>query len=274
MTIPTELTVRGMAEIISHEAAVTGPYYDSVGVLTDGIGHTKLAGGHDPAIYPLGTVIPLEDILTAFRLDVRAFEKRVTSALTVHTEPYEYDAFGSFDFNTGGIFKAECVKSHNAGNKAACAAQFMNWVKPVELTSRRQKEAKLYATGEYSSNGTALVCPASVLGKPLYSKGKNVNMIPIIMNLKGANTADSQADSHKTTGTVSTTTAAGAGTATAGFDQLLSQLPNLKYVVIAIAVAGALYAAYSFYQTIRKRGQAVEFTRNAAVALHTILNRT
>ena len=38
----------GIIALISHEGIVPGPYKDSKGILTYGVGHTKAAGAPDP----------------------------------------------------------------------------------------------------------------------------------------------------------------------------------------------------------------------------------
>ncbi len=68
---------RGLCEIAGHEGIVPYPYFDSVGVLTVGIGHTASAGPPDPKSLPRGEAIPLEDVLAIFRRDVARFEARV-----------------------------------------------------------------------------------------------------------------------------------------------------------------------------------------------------
>jgi lysozyme len=45
---------KGLLEIAEHEGLVPAPYFDTKNVLTFGIGHTKMAGGIDPATMPRG----------------------------------------------------------------------------------------------------------------------------------------------------------------------------------------------------------------------------
>ena len=45
---------KGLVALLSHEGIVPGPYRDSVGVLTYGVGHTKSAGSPDPAALKTG----------------------------------------------------------------------------------------------------------------------------------------------------------------------------------------------------------------------------
>lgn len=269
---PATASDEGLAEVIHSEAIVTGPYFDSVGVLTDGIGHTKSAGGHDPAENPLGTLLPLEYILKAFRQDIRTYERRTAKALTGPTNQHEFDAFFSFDLNTGAVNRAQCVKSHNAGHKAQAAAEFMNWVKPPELRGRRQRERDLYERGIYSSGGKALLVPASQAGRPMYSAGRNIDVMPAIRSLKQANKADAAGDSAKTNVTTGATTAVSSTAATTipvnpdtGQTSVdFTAIPNLKFFIIALAIAGVAFAIYYLFQFAMHRSRANALTRVAA----------
>ena len=171
---------KGLAEIAGHEGIVASPYYDSVGVLTWGIGHTKAAGGIDPATLPMGKEAPLEAILATFREDIEDVELRVSQAVNVPLSQTQFDALVSFDFNTGGIYKAQLTKRLNAGDLAGAASGFDGWHKPQEIIPRRDKERKLFATGVYSNGGKALVIPADAKGKPLYRQGRTVDVLAIL----------------------------------------------------------------------------------------------
>ena len=147
---------KGLLEIAEHEGIVPAPYRDSVGVLTYGIGHTKNAGGIDPAT--IGLAMPadieaaIDHALEVFRTDVVSYEARVDAAIKVPLEQHEFDALVSFDFNTGGIHRAQLTKRINAGDPAA-AGSFMGWLRPPEIRKRRTAEMDLYATGDYDANG-------------------------------------------------------------------------------------------------------------------------
>ena len=49
-----KMSDRGRAELAGHEGIVPGPYLDSVGVWTFGVGHTANAGAPDPRAMPRG----------------------------------------------------------------------------------------------------------------------------------------------------------------------------------------------------------------------------
>lgn len=168
----------GLIEIAAHEGIVTSPYRDSVGVWTVGVGHTANAGSPNPAIDR--REFPITEIMAIFARDIAKFEARVNRAFKVKLKKHEFDAAVSFDFNTGGIFRASWVKDINAGNRTAAAKAFMRWRKPPEIILRRQKECALFFKGRYASRGLAAVYPASPGGQVLWRKGRQVDVGALI----------------------------------------------------------------------------------------------
>ena len=142
---------RGLAEIASHEAMVLSPYFDSVGVRTIGIGHTKSAGAPDPA--KVKGELTVDEVMDIFMRDIAKFEARVRKAFGRELPQHQFDAAVSFDFNTGAIHRATWVKEFNQGNTDKAWGSFMNWRKPSAIIPRREKERALFFKGEYSSNG-------------------------------------------------------------------------------------------------------------------------
>ena len=141
---------KGVAEIAGHEGIVLSPYRDSVGVWTFGVGHTASAGAPDPASMAKGVRQPLGTALDVFRRDLAHYEERVARAVTVPLAQHEFDALVSFDFNTGGIFRAKLTKLLNAGDRAAAAEAFDGWHRPPEIVPRREKEKRLFRDGIYA----------------------------------------------------------------------------------------------------------------------------
>ena len=144
---------RGIFALALHEGIVPAPYLDSVNVWTFGIGHTSGAGAPDPASMPRGNPENLDAVLPqvfeVFRRDLAKFEKRVNGAVRVPMKQHEFDALVSFDFNTGGIHRAQLTKHLNAGNRAAAARGFMGWLRPPEIRGRREGEMRLFRDGVY-----------------------------------------------------------------------------------------------------------------------------
>lgn len=169
-----QLSKNGFMEIVSHEAMVQTRYKDSKDVWTIGIGHTKSAGAPNPQTF--SGEMPLDTVISLFRKDLEKYEARVNKYITVELEQHEFDALVSFDFNTGGVSKATLVKKLNAGDKAAAAKGFMNWVKPAEIGKRRKKEQILFSAGKYSGGGKGSVIKANSAGKVLWPTSKSVDL--------------------------------------------------------------------------------------------------
>ncbi len=85
----------------------------------------------------------------------------------------------SFDFNTGGIYRAKLIKHLNRGDRKAAAAAFMGWKRPAELIPRRRKEQALFRDGTYG-DGHATVYQASASGNVLWGTGKRVAVLDIL----------------------------------------------------------------------------------------------
>lgn len=166
---------KGLMEIISHEGIVLTPYYDSVGVLTWGVGHTAKAGEPTPAKL-WGKTATLKQVFDVFRNDMERFEKQVRLAFTVPLTQAQFDAAVSFNFNTGAIHKATWVKKFNAGDLAGAKKSFMDWRKPPEIIPRRKKEFDLFFSGVYSGGGKATVYPANEAGSVQWGRGQVVDL--------------------------------------------------------------------------------------------------
>lgn len=164
-----KVSKQGVLEIASHEALVRSPYLDAVGVWTVGIGHTANAGQPDPKQMRKDRRYSEKWLLEIFRKDLEKFEKRVKKAVNIELEQHEFDALVSFDFNTGGIFKARLTKLLNAGkSKKLVGAAFMGWSRPASIIPRRTKEMRLFLSGKYSNNGTILEYQTNGKGRILW----------------------------------------------------------------------------------------------------------
>ncbi|NOX40889.1 MAG: lysozyme [Alphaproteobacteria bacterium] len=154
-----KISNRGLIEIAEHEGIVPGPYLDSRGIWTWGIGHTAAAGDPDPEVMARGMPDNVDDAiigaLKQFDRDLNTYERRVNQAIKGHLKQHQFDALVSFDFNTGGIFKARLTQRFNAGDPGA-ADSFMGWLKPPEIRGRRVDEMHLFQTGDYGANGDAI----------------------------------------------------------------------------------------------------------------------
>jgi len=171
-------SLKGLIEIASHEGVVNYPYKDTKGIWTVGIGHTKMAGAPDPEANK--REYSVKEIFDIFARDMAKFEARVNDAVKVPVTQNEFDALVSFDFNTGGIYKANLTKLLNKGDHIGAAQAFMGWLKPPEITGRRKKEQALFAKGIYSANGKVSLIPADSNGKPLYNRAKPLDVTPYL----------------------------------------------------------------------------------------------
>lgn len=155
-----QISEKGVREVAEHEGFVLGPYLDSVNVWTVWVGHTAAAGGPDPSKMQKAdtrgwsndrVMQELVRGLAQFDADLDSYEGRVRRAIKVPLKQHEFDALVSFDFNTGGIFKANLTKQINGGDRSGKG--FMGWLKPKEITKRRTAEMNLFRTGNYDANG-------------------------------------------------------------------------------------------------------------------------
>lgn len=170
---------KGILEIVEHEGVVPAPYRDSVGVWTFGIGHTAAAGGLDPremnSAMPADVDAAVLRAVQVFRQDLGKYEARVNAAIKVPLKQHEFDALVSFDFNTGGIHRAQLTKAINRGDKDA-ARHFMGWVKPPEIRERREAEMHLFETGDYEHNGSLI---------PIWKTDGKGNLRGILRTMRG-----------------------------------------------------------------------------------------
>lgn len=248
---------KGLLEIAEHEGIVPAPYLDSVGVWTFGIGHTANAGGVDPGVMVKGMPDNIEaeiDLaIRTFRDDIPKYEKRVNDALTVPVKQHEFDALVSFDFNTGGIYKANLTKAINNGEKDA-ARHFMGWTKPPEIRKRRTCEMNLFKTGNYDANGDSI---------PVWKVDNNGKLRGITHNIHGhdllarmgrttplppAQDKLPERTSSLQTRTVRGNAVTAVGTATGGVTAI-SQLDGVPQIIFSVAFCVAAVAiGYVFYR--------------------------
>jgi lysozyme len=142
----------GRAAIAAREGVMLTAYYDSVGVLTIGVGHTSVAG---PPKVTRGMKITATEVDEILSSDLATVEKTVNGAVKVPLNQNEFDALVSLTFNIGGTAfkKSTLLKRLNAGDRKAAADQFLVWNKgtvkgkKVEikgLTVRREAERRQF----------------------------------------------------------------------------------------------------------------------------------
>lgn len=179
----TELSRRGAFKIAVSEGMVPAPYYDVVGVLTYGVGHTRPAGAPDPRSIPMA--FPKGEALEAamvrswqvYRKDMAKFTADVVSELGPDLKQHELDGWVSFHFNTGGIRRTSAVAKWKAGDKDGAMRVLNQWVNGTvngrktrlqALVTRRRQESDLILTGQYPG-GTLPIWRTNGAGRVSYS---------------------------------------------------------------------------------------------------------
>mgnify|MGYP006921330249 CR=1 FL=1 len=178
----------GLFALAMHEGIVPGPYRDSVGVFTYGIGHTVGAGYPDPVKMqrgmPSNLDAALRDVFDLFRRDIAKYEAGVNRAVKVPVSQAQFDALVSFHYNTGAIAKASFVKKLNAGDTIGAAAGMMAWSKPAEIIPRRKAEQRLFAHGVYPT-GQVTVWKVDGNGKVIWKPVRQLTKDQVLALLDG-----------------------------------------------------------------------------------------
>lgn len=120
---------RGLNDIIQHEGERLKAYQDwlpGVGhydVPTIGVGHTTAAG---PPFVHMGMTITHMQSREILAADLARVEERVEKAFGERILPQTvFDGAVSFDFNTGGIFRASWVLLWKLGYSVAAEQHFL-----------------------------------------------------------------------------------------------------------------------------------------------------
>lgn len=181
---------RGIAALVAHEGVVPAPYFDSQGVLTYGIGHTKAAGDPDPASLPRGMPADLDaalrNVFDVFRRDLAKYEGAVLKVLDgQQVLQHEFDAAVSFHFNTGAIARASWVKEWLAGRKQSAANLMMQWRKPAAIIPRREAEQVLFSDAVYPS-GRVAVWKVNTSGRVIWESIRSLSQAEVVAMLHPA----------------------------------------------------------------------------------------
>lgn len=152
--INNKIDAQVATEVASHEGLVREAYKDSKGIWTWSIGLTS-ASGHSVERY-IGKPQELRHCLAVYAWALERYADDVRKAFTKPLTQAQFAAALSFNYNTGAIGRASWVKKFNAGDIAGAKKAFMEWRKPPEIISRREKERDLFFDGKWSNNGTIL----------------------------------------------------------------------------------------------------------------------
>ncbi len=116
----------GLVLITFYEGVETEAYYDSVGVLTIGVGHTNAAG--PPEVVP-GMTITVEEAFQILANDVGQYEKAVNDYVNVALNQPQYDALVSWTFNLGpgNLASSTMLKVLNNGDYWGTIHEMLKW---------------------------------------------------------------------------------------------------------------------------------------------------
>jgi lysozyme len=235
----------GIAMIEAFEGFFPKPYHCPAGVLTQGYGHTKAAGGE-----PIGGEWSRAKARDVLADDLaRRYEPGVLKLLKRKPSQGQFDAMVSFAFNCGegALAKSSILKHFNRGNDDQAAAAFGMWVKAggktlPGLVRRRGAEALAYRgikDADFNGKRTS--------SDPIYGP------MPQVVEA----TAEPVAKSGKMQGTI-TSGAAGAGVVLKNVqDALTTAEPHINagtWIGIALGcviLAGAAYAGWRVWKDSR-----------------------
>ncbi len=203
---------KGIAELFGHEGLCLSPYLDSVGVVTIGFGATK---SEIPGLSLSHQDLTMKEAIELFHISIKKYETAVNNALKVDVNQTRFDALVSICYNIGcrGLAGSTFMRLINSGVTLRSWAigfaedpvvlseldmtdrsvvyfetpvqgflnpsvgdAIMMWNKPKEIIGRRSKEVKLFSSGVYSNGGKCLVFPVNANHKPMYAKGKSVDV--------------------------------------------------------------------------------------------------
>ena len=143
------LSPRGSQVLIDREGCELDAYYDTVGVLTIGVGHTSAAG---PPEVTDGMTITMSEAWVIFGRDNDTFEDVVNNAVTAPMTQNQYDALVSICFNLGEtqFRSATFLESFNLGaDPEQVTDEILWWNEPDEIIPRRQGEAVQFRDNVY-----------------------------------------------------------------------------------------------------------------------------
>lgn len=176
-----QVSDKGLMAIIGHEGIVQSRYKDAVGVWTIGVGHTKAAGGIDPANFA-GTMT-VRETFDLLKHDAAKYAADVSKAVKVALEQYEFDALVSWHYNTGRIRKNPAwLAALNRGDKKTAGRALANSIVTAKgkrlpaLVTRRKAESDLFLYGKYPPPFANLY-PASPAGKVIWDHGKRIDLV-------------------------------------------------------------------------------------------------
>lgn len=150
-----EISKAGLRFLIREEGVRPFAYNDPAGHATFGVGHLIHRGpvtAEDRLKW--GTPErpqPMKFVMDVLEHDLDTYEAAVDEAAHGRKRKREFDAMVSLAFNIGaGGFRTSTVaREFSAGHKQAAANAFLLWDNPSILRPRREREKRLFLTGQY-----------------------------------------------------------------------------------------------------------------------------
>ena len=130
--------------ITNFEGKRNRAYRDSKGLWTIGVGHLIKPDEQ----WMLTATLTDQQVEDLFRSDLKWCDEALANSVRVALNQNQMDALYSLCFNIGetNFKRSEVVQHLNQNNPQAAANAFMNWVTPVVLKPRREKEKALFLT--------------------------------------------------------------------------------------------------------------------------------
>jgi len=168
----------GKKFLVELEGVCLTPYFDSVGVVTIGVGATR---SEIPKLakWPKTKSITMEVAFKLLNKSLIKYENAVDKALTVKISQEKFDSLVSICYNIGigGMKRSTFIKRINRGESPVRIKHaMMMWRKPKEIIGRRTREADLFMYEKYRLRGTAQLFVTSNKGSILWSKTKSIKL--------------------------------------------------------------------------------------------------
>ena len=137
-----KMSQQGIDLLVEREGKRNRAYLDTKGIWTIGVGHTG------PEVYD-GLYWTDEQVMDAFRKDIKRFEDSVNDCVTVTLRQHQFDALVSFAYNCGenalphggnNGAPSSILRALNAGNYEQAGLAFNNWMADPEVRTRRAGE--------------------------------------------------------------------------------------------------------------------------------------
>ncbi len=149
-----EISSIGRAVLVSREGRRLVAYADSVGVITIGIGCTRIDG--KPV--PRALRITAAECDALFEATLARYVSAVNRGLAAEVPQHAFDALVSVCYNIGigtpnpragqtpGFLGATFLARLNAGDREGARAAILWWRQPAAIRTRREAEAEQFAT--------------------------------------------------------------------------------------------------------------------------------